>query len=851
MYSRDEVYSETIKYFNQDVLASEVWMNKYALRNKEGQFLENSPLMMHQRLAREFARIELKYPNPISEESILSFFTDWSIIPQGSVMYGAGNDFTVVSLSNCTVLGVDTDSYAGILDLDQQVVQSAKRRMGYGLDISFLRPKGSTVNNAAQTSTGAVSFMERFSNSTRECAQEGRRGACLISLDVRHPDIYDFVTVKNDRTKITGANISIKIRDDFIHAVQHDTDYVLRYPSDYNFYEHDMNDEGDKIRIAPYNVLEPTSFGYIKRIRAKELWDLIIKNAREHSEPGLFLWDRMVDYDPASVYPSLKPVSTNACGEIPQAVGDTCRLIVLNLLKCVDRPFTAQATFNFQRLEQLAGLQLRLGDDLVDLEIEAVDKIINKIINDPGPDYLKDCELRLWKRIKEQAINGRRCGCGLTGLGDMFAALGLPYGSLAALELTEKIMYIKMRVELDTSITLAKERGPFEFFNFELEFDDNLQGRNSFYEMIRKEYPWLIKHLQMHGRRNVNWSCVAPTGSVSILTGTTSGIEPLFKPYYVRRRKIEHEHEDFIDQNGDKWQEYFVLHPQFKKWIIQTYDYLHTYELNNLTEKNLEYLYVFSPWHKSCAEEISSYNRIRIQSMVQHYTTSAISSTLNLPENVSEQQVADIYLQSWALGLKGVTIYRANSRTGVLVDIHKKQKSVAFEKRPEILPGKLSTFWNEGKKWLGVIGLKNDQPYELFAGEFPESMPIDVHKPSIIVKIKEANRHNQYWLSYSSDIEQRSLLLNNLGENIYGNYARLISGLLRHQMPTNYVISVLEKLRLDGDSIHTWRNGVIRLLKDFVTDGVSAGSLCKECGGQMVYQEGCKRCTQCLTSLCG
>jgi len=505
LYSREEVLEESFKYFNDDLLAATVFTEKYALRNTEGQFLENSPTAMHQRLAREFARIELKYKNPISEESILSFFTNWSIVPQGSVMYGAGNPYTTVSLSNCTVLGSDTDSYAGILDLDQQVVQSAKRRMGYGLDISFLRPKGASVNNAAQTSTGAVSFMERFSNSTRECAQEGRRGACLISLDVRHPDVYDFVTIKNDRTKITGANISIKIRDDFIHAAQSDTDYVLRYPSDFNFYEHDMNDEGDKIRIAPYNTLVPTSFGYIKRIKAKELWDLIIKNAREHSEPGLFLWDRMLTYDPASVYPSLTPVSTNACGEIPQAIGDTCRLIVLNLLKCVDHPYTKHATFNFQRLEQLAGLQLRLGDDLVDLEIEAVEKIITKILHDSGPNYLKECELRLWKRIKEQAINGRRCGCGLTGLGDTFAALNMPYGSLEAFYLTEKIMSVKMRAELETSITLAKERGPFAFFNFELEFDDNLHGCNSFYEMIRNEYAWLLKHLQMYGRRNVNW----------------------------------------------------------------------------------------------------------------------------------------------------------------------------------------------------------------------------------------------------------------------------------------------------------------------------------------------------------
>lgn len=840
-YSREEVFDETIKYFNQDILASEVWMNKYALRNKEGQFLENSPLMMHQRLAREFARMELKYVNPISEESIFSFFTDWSIIPQGSVMYGAGNPFTTVSLSNCTVLGSDTDSYAGILDLDQQVIQSAKRRMGYGLDISFLRPKGSFVNNAAQTSTGAVSFMERFSNSTRECAQEGRRGACLISIDVRHPDVHDFVTVKNDRTKITGANISVKIRDDFIHAVQHDADYILRYPSDYNFYEHDMNEEGDKIRTAPYNTLEPTSFGYIKRIKAKELWDLIIKNAREHSEPGLFLWDRMLSYDPASVYPSLTPVSTNACGEIPQAIGDTCRLIVLNLLKCVDYPFTPQATFNFQRLEQLASLQLRLGDDLVDLEIEAVDKIITKILNDPGPEYLKDCELRLWKKIKEQAINGRRCGCGLTGLGDTFAALNLPYGSLQALELVEKIMYMKMRVELETSITLAKERGPFEFFNFQLEFDDNLQGRNPFYEMIRTEYSWLLKQLQMYGRRNVNWSCVAPTGSVSILTGTTSGIEPLFKPYYMRRRKIEHTQEDFIDQNGDKWQEYIVLHRQYKKWMeLNGYD--------TTDEKVIAELYMVSPWNDSLAEELNSYNRIRIQSVVQKYTTSAISSTLNLSENVTEQQVSDIYMQAWALGLKGVTIYRTNSRTGVLIDIHKKQKSIAFEKRPEILEASLLKFYNDSFPWLGVVGLKDGSPYELFAGKFFGS--IDFIEKSFIQKIKGIH-FNEYWLHYSDGFEKLKLCLNNLGEDSYGNYARLISGLLRHKMPVNYVISVLEKLRLDDASIHTWRNGIIRLLKNYVKDGVSTGSICKECGGQMVYQEGCKRCLQCMTTLCG
>lgn len=829
--TREEVLSETLHYFNGDTLATDVWINKYCLQDNSGQYLEKTPISMHQRMAREFARIEQKYPNPIREEEIVKLFSSWEIIPQGSVMYGLGNEYKTVSLSNCTVLSSgEYDSYSSILELDQQIVQSAKRRMGYGYDISFLRPRGSFVKNAAHTSTGAVSFLERFSNSTREVAQENRRGASLASIVVHHPDIYEFVTIKNDKTKVTGSNISIKITDDFIQAVQEDTDYILSWNI--------SRLEPFPIFPLPYHTLVPYKDGYLKRVRAKELWNLIIKSARDHSEPGLFLWDRMLNYDPSSVYESLTPLTTNACGEIPQAPGDTCRLIALNFLKCVDNPFTSNAQINYQRLYNLSSKQLRLGDDLVDLEIEYVEKIIQKIQNDPEPDYLKESEIRMWEKVKQQAINGRRVGCGLTGLGDMFAALGIKYGSDESLVVLKTVMKTKMRAELETSIQLSKERGPFKLFNFDQEFDETMHGCNSFYEMIREEYPYFLKQMQMYGRRNVNWSDVSPTGSVSILTQTTSGMEPLFKPYYTRRRKIEQGKVDFVDQNGDNWEEYFVLHPPFKKWVQNYYDH-HNMMDGNFNENSLQVLYKLSPWYGSCAEELDYKQRIEVQSIIQKYTSAAISSTLNLPENVSEETVSNIYMLAYEMGLKGVTIYRSLSRSGVLIE----SKLVTFNehhapKRPEILECDVYRFFNDDQKWIAFVGVLEKRPYEIFLGlqsdiVFPEDINHGhIHK----MKIDEKNQY--HFMKNGVDYGNLAVCF----DPVYYNYAKFISSVMRHGMPIPSCIEVLKNMSTNTDSIHTWKNGVIRALKNYVIEGTISKEKCPECHEDLIYQEGCLSC---------
>lgn len=844
---RDEVLQESLKYFHDDMLAATVFTDKYALRNNKGEYIEKSPIDMHKRLAYQFYSIERKYPFELSYNQIYNVFSQWEIVPQGSVMYGAGNPYNIVSLSNCTVLGTTEDSYAGILDLDQQIVQSAKRRMGYGYDISFLRPRGAVVKNAAQTSTGSVSFLERFSNSTREVAQDGRRGASLASIHINHPDIEEFITIKNDRTKVTGSNISIKLTNDFLNAVKEDRDFLLCFPI--NLFNNLNAYQGLNLQYIPYKQLIPYADGYIKKVRAQDLWNLIIKNAREHSEPGLFLWDKMIEYDPASVYESLKPVSTNACGEEPMAIGDTCRLIVLNLLKCVDDPFTKYATMNWERLFDLASLNLRLGDDLVDLEINAVTNILKKIQNDDNKDWqnnpLKQPELRLWTKVREQAILGRRCGCGFTGLGDMLAALNMKYDSEEALAFVAQVMKIKMKAELETSIDLAIERGPFKLFNFHKEFDDHLNGTNEFYEMIRTEYFEYLPLLSKHGRRNVNWSTVAPTGSVSILTQTTSGIEPLYKPYYIRRRKLHDQNMkiDFIDQNGDKWEEHLIVHPQFKEWIILNHSWYSD------KSENIDILYNLSPWAGSCAEDLNYLSRIKMQSIVQKYTSAAISSTLNLSEDVTEKEVEDIYLQAYEWGCKGVTIYRQNSRSGVLI-AHK--NPVVFgdtipPKRPEVLDAKIGTFFHNEETWLAVIGLYGDRPYEIFTGKYDEN--IGVGYPATIIKRKTYGK-NIYWLKYFTGEEWKIHDLTIIFKPEYANYARLVSGMLRHGMPLKYVISVLENLNVDQESIFTWKNGVIRIFKQFLKEGESATYKCPECSSEVIYSEGCEHCTMCSWSKC-
>lgn len=839
MYNENEVKDATLKYFEGDSLATEVWMSKYALRNEQGAYLECVPSHMHTRLAEEFSRIEHQYTNPLSDEDIYNSFSSWSIVPQGSVMYGVGNDYSRSSLSNCFVIGQEelVDSYNSILDTDHQIVQISMHRGGVGMDISHLRPQGTKVSNAAKSSSGAVTFMERYSNTIREVSQQGRRAAGMITMDVRHPDIFDFVTIKNDLSKVTGANISVKFTDEFLVEVNRDGDYILRFPID-------MEIQKDPIyyETLGYDRLVKYHNGYIRKIRAKQLWDIFITSARNTGEPGCIFWDRVLNYDPASVFSSLCPRTCNPCAEQFLEVHGACRLLSLNLLSCVDEPFTKNAQFNFQRLWKFASIQLRLGDDLVDLELEKVQEIITKIKEDTDPDDMKRNSLHLWMDIFYKTYAGRRVGCGLTGLGDVFAALNIQYGSEESLKLSEKIMSMKMRAELETNIQLAKERGSFSAWDFNLAYDENFHGRNAFYEMIREEYPYLIKQIQTYGLRSCNWSNIAPTGSLSLLTQTTSGLEPLYKPYYIRRRKIN-ENEgrvDFVDQNGDKWQEYFVLHPLFKKWIGK--DRLEEF-FDHWFKHDYETLYRLSPWYKSSADEVPYIQRLRINAILAKYCTNSISSTINLPSSVLDNEVSDIYMKACEMGLKGITIYRDGSRSGVLIEAHK-QLSVPFEKRPTELEARLLTFYNEGELWLGVVGLKDGRPYELFAGKF--NKPVDTNKPSYINKVKQIanfSSHNEYWLGYSDGNEYNFLLLNDLGHNSYGNYARLISGLLRHSMPVEYIISVLEKLHIEGAHIHTWRNGVIRLLKTFVQNGTVSEEKCPECQEKLIYQEGCKSCS--------
>ncbi len=840
IFTYNDVLESALTYFKGDELAATTWMNKYAMKTKKGEYLETTPNDMHHRMAAEFARIESKYKAEeinkeglseygktrkfLSEENIFELFKDFKYtIPQGSVMSSLGNKNVIASLSNCVVVPPVFDSYGGIFYTDQQLAQLFKRRCGVGVDLSNLRPNGASVSNSAGTTTGAVSFMHRFSNTTREVAQNGRRGALMLTMDIAHPDIESFITVKQDLSKVTGANISLRLSDEFMVAVMNDDDFTLRWP------------------------IDSKTPKYTKTVKAKELWETIIKSAHNTAEPGLIFWDRQHYYSTSSVYPGFKNSSTNPCSEIAMQGGDSCRLIALNLYSFVEDPFTDKAKFNYKKLYEVAYESQRLMDDLVDLELEAVDRIFNKIMHDKEPNNIKQVEIDTWKLLYKTGKKGRRTGLGFTALADAIAALGIKFDTDEALEVVDKIMQEKFKGEFDSSIDMAITRGKFEIFNPEIE------KYSEFVQMIAKDFPAIYKRMMKYGRRNISVSTVAPTGSLSMLAQTSSGIEPVFLLSYKRRRKVNQDDENakvaYVDDLGDAYEEFEVYHPKLKKWMEIS-------GKNSLEE---------SPYKGATAPEIDWMKRVEMQSLVQKYTTHSISSTINLPADVDVDTVGKIYIESWKKGLKGITVYRDGSRSGILVasDEKKDKKKdgcyaeTIFPKRPKRIEAKVVRFQNDYDKWVAVVGLIDNRPYEVFTGKIEDAfiLPTWLEK-GWVIKNRDENGHSRYDFQFL-DKQGYKVTLEGLSRTFdkeYWNYAKLISGVLRHGMPIQYVVNLINNLNMYDENINTWKNGIARTLKQFVKDGTTAvDKKCPECGDPegLIYEEGCLKCKNCGHSKCG
>lgn len=839
--SHQETLEASITYFKGDELAASTWVNKYALRNKNGVLQELTPDDMHRRMAKEFARKEREYQEFsamngtfsslsafgqsrqfLSEDRIYELFKDFKyVIPQGSVMFGLGNKYVIASLSNCVVLPEIFDSYGGIMYTDQQLVQLFKRRCGVGIDISSLRPSGIKVNNAAGTTTGAVSFMERFSNTTREVAQNGRRGALMITMDIQHPDIEYFVLIKQDLTKVTGANISVRLSDEFMQAVVDDTTYMHRWPID------SANPE------------------ITKEVKARALWEVIIKSAHNTAEPGLIFWDRQHKYSTSSMYPGFKNVSTNPCSEIAMQGGDSCRLIAMNLYSFVDKPFTSKARFDYKKFYEVTYESQRLMDDLVDLELDAIDKILLKVQGDKEPYDIKQIEVATWKLLYEAGKKGRRTGLGFTALGDTLAALNIKFDSEDAMNEVERIMRTKCEAEFTSSIDMSIERGSFEDFN------EKIENTSEFIQMLKVEMPEVYVRMMKYGRRNISISTVAPTGSLSILAQTSSGLEPVYLLSYKRRRKINPNDKnatvDFVDKMGDKWQEFNVYHPKLKKWMDATGN----------TDVNQ------SPYFGSTAPEIDWIKRVELQALVQKYTTHSISSTINLPNNVSIDKVGDIYIEAWKRGLKGITVYRDGSRSGVLMaadDMAKKEEQLDEHhapKRPAVLEADVIRFQNGNEKWIAVMGLLNNKPYEIFTGKAEDmfNLPSWVKK-GWVIKSKTEDEIKRYDFRFKDKDGYNTTIegLSRIFDKEYWNYAKLISGVLRHGMPLNKVVDLIAHLNLEDETINTWKAGVERALKKYIPDGTLARDRkCPQCGDAegLIYEEGCLKCKNCGHTKCG
>ena len=839
-YTYDEALKASLEYFDGDELAARVWVNKYAMKDSFGVIYEKSPEQMHWRIANEIARIESKYENPMSAQEIFDLLDHFKyIIPQGSPMTGIGNDYQVASLSNCFVIGIDgeADSYGAIIRIDEEQVQLMKRRGGVGHDLSHIRPKGTPVKNSALTSTGIVPFMERYSNSTREVAQDGRRGALMLSVSIKHPDAEAFIDAKMTEGKVTGANVSVKVDDDFMRAVTESTPYIQQYP------------------IASDN---PT---HSKEINAGKLWDKIIHNAWKSAEPGVLFWDTIIRESIPDCYADLgfRTVSTNPCGEIPLCPYDSCRLLALNLFSYVENPFTPEATFNFDLLKEHVAKAQRIMDDIIDLELEKIEAIQAKIASDPEGDEVKSAEKHLWEKIYNKSSLGRRTGVGITAEGDMLAAMGLRYGTDEATDFSEEVHKTVAIGAYGSSVVLAKERGAFEIY------DSKREEKNPFINRLREASPELYEDMLKYGRRNIACLTIAPTGTVSIMTQTTSGIEPVFMPVYKRRRKVNPNdadvHIDFTDENGDSFEEYIVYHHKFVEWMKKN----NIDATKRYSQVELENIVSRSPYAKATSNDIDWVAKVKMQGRIQKWVDHSISVTINLPNNVDEKLVNELYITAWKCGCKGCTVYRDGSRAGVLVSTdsnskkdekNEEMKPTITEVRPRVLEADVVRFQNNKEKWVAFIGLLNGYPYEIFTGQQDDEDGIPLPKNvthGVIIKHVDENGNKRYDFQFENKIGYKTTI-EGLSERFnpeFWNYAKLISGVLRYKMPIELVIKLVSSLQLDSQSINTWKNGVERALKRYIQDGTVAGEKCPKCKNQLIFEEGCLHCPQCGYSKCG
>lgn len=841
VYPNDVVLKEAQKYFKGDDLAAQVWLNKYALKDSEGNIYEKSPEDMHRRIASEIARIETRYANPMSEEKIFDLIKDFKyIIPQGSPMTGIGNPFQIASLSNCFVIGNkgESDSYGGIMKIDQEQVQLMKRRGGVGHDLSHVRPGGSAVKNSALTSTGLVPFMERYSNSTREVAQDGRRGALMLSVSINHPDAENFIDAKLEQGKITGANVSVRIDDSFMRAVKNNGSYTQKYP------------------------IFSSNPKFSKDIQAKNLWSKIVHNAWKSAEPGILFWDTIIRESLPDCYADLgyKTLSTNPCGEIPLCAYDSCRLLAINLFSYVVNPFTKEAYFDFELFKEHVGYAQKMMDDIIDLELEKVDVIIQKIDQDPEDEEVKRIERNLWLEIRKKAEEGRRTGVGITAEGDMLAALGIRYGSEEGNEFSVNVHKTLALAAYRSSVEMAKERGAFEIY------DSKREENNPFVLRIKDADPALYNDMMEYGRRNIALLTIAPTGSTSLMSQTTSGIEPVFMPVYKRRRKVNPNDKgvriDFIDEVGDSWEEYVVFHHKFKQWMeVNNIDTTVNYsndEINTLIEK--------SPYYKATSNDVDWLSKVKMQGAIQKWVDHSISVTINIPSDATEELVDRLYMTAWEEGCKGVTVYRDGSRSGVLLAVDKKKepedldveyKLIFPTKRPQILDAEVVRFQNNKEKWIAFIGTIDGRPYEIFTGLADDEDGILLPRwveEGFIIKNKDEKGNTRYDFQYVNQRGYKTTIegLSHRFNPEFWNYAKLISGTLRHGMEIDNIVELTNGLQLDNESINTWKNGVARALKRFVPDGTQAKGKCSNCESvNLMYQEGCLTCQDCGSSKCG
>ena len=843
-YTYDEAFEASLQYFKGDELAARVWVNKYAVKDSFGNIFEKSPEDMHWRIANEVARIEAKYKNGLNAQQLYELLDHFKyIVPQGSPMTGIGNDFQVASLSNCFVIGIDgaADSYGGIIRIDEEQVQLMKRRGGVGHDLSHIRPKGSPVKNSALTSTGLVPFMERYSNSTREVAQDGRRGALMLSVSIKHPDSEAFIDAKMTEGKVTGANVSVKLDDAFMQAAVNGTPYKQQYPVDSD---------------------QPV---FTKDIDASALWKKIVHNAWKSAEPGVLFWDTIIRESVPDCYADLgyRTVSTNPCGEIPLCPYDSCRLLAINLYSYVVNPYTKEAYFDFDLFKKHVALAQRIMDDIIDLELEKIEKIIAKIDSDPESEEVKEAEKHLWEKIYKKSGQGRRTGVGITAEGDMLAAMGLRYGTEEATEFSEQVHKTIALEAYRSSVNMAKERGAFAIY------DSEREKNNPFINRLKEADPELYEEMKKYGRRNIACLTIAPTGTTSLMTQTTSGIEPVFMPVYKRRRKVNpndpQTHVDFVDETGDAFEEYIVFHHKFVEWMtVNGYDPTKRY-----TQEEIDKLVEKSPYYKATSNDVDWLMKVKMQGRIQKWVDHSISVTINLPNDVDEALVNRLYVEAWRSGCKGCTVYRDGSRSGVLLSTKKDKKDkkeelppckppTVVEVRPKVLEAEVVRFQNNKEKCIAFVGLLNGRPYEIFTGLADDDegimLPKNVSKGTIIKSYDEdGNKHYDFQFKNKRGYKMTIEGLDGKFNPEYWNYAKLISGVLRWRMPIDRVIKLVDSLQLDSENINTWKNGVERALKKYVTDGTSAeGQKCPNCGNEtIVYQEGCLICKTCGTSRCG